>query len=149
MITMSDIQEATKRFFARHWSIADCDGRPAPDWSEPWRLVGAMPSTDKQGCYVLLVGDMVKYIGSGVGRGFGRYKECGLGARTWNYMKWDRSKKTSLAQRVYVMTKPYVDVTSLATIGFPSGYGYLALALEAFLISEFRGKGLINIKSPK
>jgi hypothetical protein len=149
MIAMTDIQRATQRFFDRHWMNTQCGGNPAPEWSAPWNLVGSMPNTDKQGCYVLLANDTVKYIGSGVGKGSGRYKECGLGARTWNYMKWDKSKKASLAERIYMMIPPYRKMTALATIGFLSGYGYLALALEAFLIAEFRDKGLSNVKSTK
>jgi len=149
MTTIKDFQIATERFLKRHWDLRECDGNPPPQWSAVWPLVGGLPNTDKQGCYALLVNDGVKYIGSGVGRGSGRYQECGLGARTATHMRWDKSKKAGLDQRVYVMQQPYTDVTGLITIGFPSGYGYLALALEAFLIAEFRSKGLVNIKSPR
>ena len=40
-------------------------------------------------------------------------------------------------------------VTSVVMIGFPQELGYLALALEAYLIGRFKGEGLKNLKSVK
>lgn len=142
MLTQMRLKMATQEFFARHWNTVSCEGIESPEWSAPWALAGSIPNTDKQGCYAFLAGDSVKYIGAGVARGTGIYKECGLGARTANYMRWAKEKGLKDGQRVYEMKPQYRDVTALLTLGFPSGYGYLALALEAFLIAEFKDQGL-------
>lgn len=149
MLTEIHLKAATQEFFARHWNTASCGGIESPEWSTPWTLVGSIPNTGKQGCYAFLVGNSVKYIGSGVAKGAGIYKECGLGARTAHYMRWAKEKGRQDGQRVYEMKPQYCDVTALLTIGFPSGYGYLALAVEAFLIAKFKDQGLQNIRSTK
>ena len=149
MITRDDLREATRRFFAKHWNPALCDQHEPPDWSEPWELVGEMPGSARQGCYALVEGGVVTYIGKGGGRGSGGYPECGLGKRIGAYMRRAKDKGRTDGQRVYEFRELYRKHTGIMTIAFPSGYGYLALALEAYLIAEFTDKGLTNKHSMK
>jgi hypothetical protein len=78
----------------------------------------------------------VVYIGLGTSRGRGKHKEHGIGARlNQQVLVWDRAMTSDLANRVYKPKDEWKEITEIYTFGFPSGYGYLACAFEAYLIS--------------
>lgn len=145
MIEFSSIENATLEFFELHW----CQSKlpTYPEWSPEYRFVGEIFNNSKQGCYVLFKNESVLYIGSAVSSGSGIYKECGIGERFNHYLAWDKTKTTEIQNRHYIPVGAIEDITSVRTIGFPSGFGYLALALEGYLIARFKDKGLRNIKS--
>jgi hypothetical protein len=147
MIKFSSIESATIQFFKLHWSSKELP--PFPEWSDEYHFVGEIFNNEKQGCYVLLKDNSVVYIGSAVSKGNGLYTECGIGYRFNKYLRWDKTKAKDINQRHYLPKEEIADITSARTIGFSSGFGYLALALEAFLIVRFKDQGLRNIKSPR
>jgi len=144
MITFPQIESATLEFFGQHW--APTIGLPSPTWSEEYRFVGEIYNNQYQGCYVLMKEDAVIYVGSAVSKGRGRYRECGIGERFNAYLRWDKSSPSTIQTRVFKPRESISGVTAARTIGFPSGHGYLALALEAFLIARFKEHGLHNIR---
>ncbi|MGD9303799.1 MAG: hypothetical protein PVF79_06005 [Desulfobacterales bacterium] len=98
---------------------------------------GAAPYGDRQGCYALIADNDVIYIGLGASRGWGIYKEHGIGARlSQHVMHWDRSIPAKIENRVFKPQTKWNGVSAVYTYGFPSGYGYLACSLESFLISR-------------
>lgn len=151
MVTLEDIKSATTEFLARHWNSERLARHKLPQWSGEYGFLGVRPEArEMQGCYAFLEGEQVVYIGSAVSRGRPPYEECGIGARLNQYTTWDRDKGLVEGKRAYRMKHPSLqNVTSIVLIGFPSGLGYLALALEAYLISRFKSEGLKNVKSVK
>lgn len=149
MVTMADIQSATDEFIKKHWNSGACGEFSEASWKEWVAFTGEIPNNDKQGCYALGVDERVFYVGSAVSRGAGKYTGNGIGKRLGDYAIWDRTKKASGGRRVYCMRDGFDPNTRVFTFGVPVPYGYLALALEEFLISRFKGDGLVNIKSTK
>lgn len=130
------LKRETDRFISLHWKGDYCkEGPDQLEW-RTWNMQGAMPHQEKQGCYALLSGDTIVYIGSGTSRGGGRYAGWGLGSRVTTHTRL--SKKGKLEDRAYEPNVYWKEkgVTGLMTFGFPEGFGYLALALEAYLISK-------------
>jgi hypothetical protein len=137
--TIATLKSGTREFFSRHWDRRRLG--PAPTWSSAWEFLGGIPNNDRPGCYVLLQGEDVVYIGSAVGKGKARYPNSGLGGRLQAYCSRDFSVKASdVASRRYKPTATANGVTALATIGFETKHWYLATALELFLIDRLRPK---------
>ncbi len=137
MVTMADIQRATDEFIKKHWNSRACGEVPDASWKEWAALTGEIPNNDKQGCYALVVGGRVVYVGSAVSRGAGKYTGNGIGKRLGDYTTWDRTKKGSGGRRVYCMCDGFDPNTRVFTFGVPVPYGYLALALADYLILGF------------
>jgi hypothetical protein len=137
-VSFTHLEHATREFFRLHWTLTESP----PKWSqESWCGIGPIPSHDRPGCYALLQGDSVLYIGSAVGRGSARYKDFGLSLRVGRYLSRDRDVRRDDGLPVYAFRYDY---TALHTIGFPRDMAYLVIALEYFLIGRF--PELINKK---
>ncbi|MDZ4097137.1 MAG: hypothetical protein U1E13_00410 [Methylophilaceae bacterium] len=129
------LDKLTREFFERHWQKSF---GPEPTWSEPWSVIGQgpVPNGDKQGCYFLYQGPNPFYLGLGVSRGSGLYREHGIGIRLYGHVLCiDASKGIQNNKGFYMPREKWKSVTHLRTIGFPSGYGYLAPSLELFLLN--------------
>ena len=139
-ITMAEVEEKTREFLNLHWNrnaqqLAEID---LPDSWGVYGFIGIVPHGNRQGCYALIRHGEVIYIGLGASRGYGIYAGNGIGARLNNHvLKWDSKVPSDPANRKYGLKDYWKEkgVTEVCTFGFPSGYGYLAPALEAFLIS--------------
>ncbi len=134
MLTL--LENQTKQFFERHWNLEIS----YPEWDGRWRFgPGEIPNQNKQGCYALLDdADTIIYIGVGAGRVSGKYEGCGIGSRLNQHWRVkNKSKNAPLSEREYEPISKWKErgVSSILTLGFPEGYGYLAYALEAYLIS--------------
>ena len=137
-LTKSNLQSVTNDFFKLHWNDKDL-GQP-PSWDGVWNFKGTVPNHDTPGCYALLAGDEVIYIGVGARKGSGHYEEHGLGARISSYWrKLAPGSKTKEAQDcIYQPVKKWQErgVDTILTLGLPRGRGYLAYSLEAYLIAR-------------
>jgi len=148
--TISDVEETTKSFLQLHWNGEQLSGIELPDVWAAYNLKGAIPYGDRQGCYALLNDNHVIYIGLGASRGGGLYREHGIGARLVNHvLRWDRSIAADIENRVYVPQDRWSSITEIYTYGFPSGYGYLACSLEAYLISRLDPRENVTKTSSK
>jgi hypothetical protein len=131
MISFSDVEQTTERFFQNHWPT---HFGQHPSWNEAWGFEGSMQGHDQQGIYVLL-GDArnVLYIGVGASLGTGRYAGHGLGSRTNRYMR-----TLSRKQKQYTPTSPWKErgLSEIITLGFAQEHAYLAYGLEAFLLGQ-------------
>lgn len=119
----------TADFFNLHWNssqIAD----EAPLWSAPWLLEGAAPNFNRQGVYAFVKGAEVTYIGSGTGKGKKGYEGHGLGARLGSYIR------VAEVGRYYAIDPRLEEADHVLTIGFPQGYGHIAVALEYYLLAR-------------
>jgi len=133
--TVVDLKQRTRIFRDRHWDPERLGA--APSWSKPWRFQGGIPNHNLPGCYALLRGDELVYIGTGAGKGKLKYIGHGLGSRLHNYCSRDFTVKAKdLASRRYKPTARASGITAVATIGFDAQYWYMASALEAFLIDR-------------
>jgi len=136
-LTVNNVEEKTKEFLKLHWRTELLESVELPEAWAAYNLKGAVPYGDRQGCYALVEDDQVVYIGLGASRGGGLYSEHGLGARLNSHvLKWDRSIASDIESRVYLPQDRWTNITEIFTYGFPSGYGYLACSLEAYLISK-------------
>lgn len=131
MKTNKDLILNTKIFFKSYWNVKNDE---IPDWSEKWNFNETIPNNDKQGCYALFNNEEIIYIGSGVGKGSGTYKNNGLGFRLKRYFKVNKSSKVNTNK--YVQTDDWNEVTSIRTIGFTNEHYWLASALEIYLINK-------------
>jgi hypothetical protein len=132
-ITVQRLRTATEEFFRLHWNLPEAP----PTWFErPFTGVG-FPSTTGHlpGCYALARETGVVYIGSAISRGKTRYVGYGLHSRLLSYVRRDRSVRRPDGQHVWSFTRGH---SSIYTIGFPLKRGYLALALEHFLVGRFQ-----------
>jgi hypothetical protein len=147
--TVVDLKQRTRTFLARHWDPGRLGA--APSWSKPWRFQGSIPNHDLPGCYALLQGDEVVYIGAGAGKGKLRYIGHGLGSRLQNYFARDFTvKATDLGGWQYRPTARAPGITAVATIGFGVRYWYMAHALEAFLIDRLHpARNAVGKRWPK
>jgi hypothetical protein len=148
MTTIKDIERATKDFLEKHWNSVKCGDFGTTNREEWEKLVGTTPNSTKQGCYVFILNDGAFYVGSAVSKGSGIYVECGIGDRLNDYTEWARDAGALNGKRSYRVKGNLDAQTRIFTLGFPSGFGYLALALEAYLIVQFKGD-LKNIKATK
>ncbi len=136
---MADVEKETRNFLNLHWNAQQLTDVDLPDSWGAYSFIGNVPYGDRQGCYALVKDSEVIYIGLGASRGYGKYAECGIGARLNSHVLiWDRSVPANSGSRKYEPKESWKrkGVTEVHTFGFPSGYGYLAPALEAFLISR-------------
>jgi hypothetical protein len=144
MATIEDIKLATNKFFELHWASQELGDQP--QWSDEYNLVGTIPNNELPGCYCLMVNTKVVYIGSSVRKSDGTYEHSGIGARSNDYLQWDKSTTRGSEKTRYTPRPPHSDVTSMYTIGFPTQNSHMAVALEAFLLRQFRDAGLRNIR---
>ena len=131
-----DVYEPSlKDFFERHWN-EHAVGKEAPTWSGVWNFKGSVPDNDKQGCYALLTDEgSVIYIGVGGAKG------DGLGKRISQYWKVaDGGHRVPIEDRPYEPTEKWSQrkVGQIRIISFPEPRGYLAYALESYLIARLR-----------
>jgi hypothetical protein len=139
--TVEQLKISTKKFFELHWNWEQIKVDPKNDcrkieWEIYEGMKGEIPYGKCQGCYAVVQDDELIYIGLGASRGYGKYKEHGIGARIGHIIKWDRSNTTLTKERVYIPKEHWQGITAIYTFGLPSGYGYLASSLEAYLIRE-------------
>jgi hypothetical protein len=130
MITIEDLKLRTSEFFQKHWGNED----DPPRWSERWLFKDTIPNQEKKGCYAMLSGEEIIYIGVGAGRGSGQYDQAGLGSRLHRYWRVKESNRSNPdGSTNYRPSTEWKEVTSIVTIGFAE-FTYLAYSLEAFLI---------------
>ncbi len=135
--TLSLLKSHTADFFHMHWNSQFIQF-DMPRWSEPWQFLGRIPNYDKQGVYVFVKDDFVTYIGCGIASIKGRYKGHGLGKRIYSYLRvLEEGKYSAVDSRLK-------DADCLITIGFPDGCGYMAIALEYYLLTKITTVHNIN-----
>lgn len=135
MATISDLKPETARFFSLHWPASAGNEPVWLNW-DPF-LVGPAPHNGLGGCYALFEEGELIYIGKAIAKGGGATPGYGISRRLANHVvrrDWDAG--TNLNRLI----EPWLQVTSIYTIGFPRELEYLALALEGFLIREFSPK---------
>lgn len=134
MTTIKDIQKETNLFFEKHWSQKITENYPK--WKYNWKWEGSLPNYEKGGVYTLFNDDaQLVYVGLGISRGGGQYKECGLSRRLLSHVITTNKEK---GRGYYVPQSNWPEVKSIATIGFDKEYTYLAAALEIYLIEKFK-----------
>ncbi len=130
-MSIRSLKIRTRKFFSQHWLDNEI-GIDPPVWSGLWDLKGPMPNHDKQGVYAFLKEGSVTYIGVGAGKGKAGYEGYGLGPRVNSqYMRLNQERNG-----YYAIDQKLDGADGIVTIGFPEGFGYLAVALEQFLISR-------------
>ena len=128
--TVEALRRETGQFFRRHWNVDACGCNP-PEWrSTPARFTGSVPCHDMGGCYALVEGGVVVYIGLGASHGGGLYPEHGISRRLLKHAIRQDSEG-----RCEPQTK-WSSVTEIWTIGFGHDLKYIALALEDYLIGS-------------
>ncbi len=140
--TMKRIERVTKEFLALHWNGNALDDKVV-QWDRRWKVwrftPGEIPDHFRSGCYALCKDEDVLYIGSGVSTSAGKYPEHGLARRLQKHWRVKEGfRKSPVKDRQYEPSGPWKDkgINSIWTFGFPEGFGYLSLALEAYLISK-------------
>lgn len=127
--SVETLTQQTRRFLELHWNPEHIEEAP-PVWSQAWRLKGSAPNFDRQGVYAFVKDGLVTYIGSGVGKGKKGYEGHGLGSRLGGYVR-------VVAQGEYRATDARLaEADHVITIGFPAGFGHLAIALEYYLLAR-------------
>ncbi|MHA6205465.1 hypothetical protein ACXU4B_13645 [Dyella soli] len=129
-MTIQSLEKKTGEFFLRHWANT---GLSIPEW-QCWDdfLHAPVPSYNLGGCYALFQGSSLIYVGSGISRGSGRYRDQGISTRMMKHVySTDRDKPG-----MYKLCDKWAAVTAIFTIGFPNECAYLAVALETYLIRE-------------
>jgi hypothetical protein len=133
-ITPQRLRTATEEFFRLHWNLPE----PPPSWCKrPFVGIGALHAGELPGCYALARKTGIVYIGSAVSRGNVRYVGYGLHSRILRYIRRDRSVHRPDGERVWSFTHGH---SGIYTIGFPLERGYLAIALEHFLVGRFQNQ---------
>ena len=130
-LSRNRLVKETEHFLALHWP----PNESKPTWSDkPWTGIDSVPHYNLQGCYALLRGDRITYIGSAFGRGNTLRRGFGISSRLAGYyVRRDRTVIREDKVPVYTFRHGY---TAAYTIGF-SCYSYLAIALEHYLIGRF------------
>lgn len=142
MITIDNLISTTNDFFSCYWNPKN--GK-IPIWEKSeWVFNGTIPNHDKQGCYALLKNDEIIYIGIGISKGSGVYKNHGLGYRLKRYFKVN--KNLQLNPNKYLPTENWQNLTSVITIGFPNEHFCLAAALEIYLVYHLNPSRNKNLK---
>ncbi|WP_018984910.1 GIY-YIG nuclease family protein [Salinimonas chungwhensis] len=132
MSSIENLIEHTNNFFNLHWP--ESLNRPRPEWKSDWNWQGSVPHHDKRGVYCLFdgAGDIL-YLGIGASVGGGKRVGFGISRRLLAHViTTDKTK----GRGHYIPKRRWADVNSLAAIGFPNEYSYLALALEDYLIEK-------------
>ena len=139
--TIKTLQNLSSHFFALHWPN-NIHFSPPLEWSE-WDFNDGVPNSDKPGCYAILNDkDEIIYIGVGAGKGSGLYQGFGLGSRIRG--SWQVSKnKANKNKYEFVDRWTEKGASILITLGIDHAFGYLAYALEVFLIQNMSPK--INV----
>ena len=142
MCQLSELIKTSELFFLRHWDKKNQSNTPV--WKNNWEWKGSVPYHNKGGVYALLNdSEEVIYIGLGVSKGGGKYKEHGISRRLLSHViKKDPAKKGT-----FIPKKKWSNVKDIAAIGFDYEESYLAASLEAFLIRELKPEmNLVNKK---
>ncbi len=132
MNSIESLVEHTNTFFNLHWP--ESLNSPRPEWKSDWNWQGSVPHHDKRGVYCLFdgAGDIL-YVGLGASVGGGKRVGFGISRRLLDHViTTDKTK----GRGHYIPKKRWADVGSLAAIGFPNEYSYLAPALEDYLIEK-------------
>jgi len=132
-ISIKSLKKHTKDFFNLHWN-EQLIGSSAPEWSREWRLIGSAPKYEKQGVYAFVDDDEITYIGSGVSKGKKGYEGHGLGTRIAAYVRVEKDGQYKAHD------ERLAEAGALVTIGFPLGYGHIAIALEYYLLARIPTK---------
>ena len=128
--SLDDLKRETDTFFHRHWVTAEIGAAP-PKWeSSPSRFTGSIPNYNKGGCYALIEGGTVVYIGVGTRLGAGRYTEHGISLRLLSHVIHP------VGEGRHEPRERWSSVTEILTIGFDPGQTYLAPSLEDYLIGK-------------
>ena len=131
--TVELLKKETNEFFMRHWDENIIGSKP-PLWHEiSVPFDGSVPNYDKAGCYALVDGDSVIYIGIGVSEGFGPYMEHGISRRLLNHVIKGKEHHTA--------REKWLNISRILTIGFNKQYKYMALSLEDYLIWKLKPIG--------
>jgi hypothetical protein len=146
METFKNLKLETLEFFRLHWPA---DKEFPKDWADPiaFPLRPPLENNQHQGCYVLLSGDVIRYIGVGLSRGSERYKNHGIGNRITHVIQIDKAASQLLGSRVYKTRERWNGITHISTIAFPE-MSYMAAALEIFLISKLNPDLTFNLNRP-
>ena len=133
-ITPQRLRTARDEFFRLHWNLL---GTP-PTWCKrTFTGVGALDAGELPGCYALVRGTGIVYIGSAISRENPRYVGYGLHSRILSYMRRGRLIQRTDGRRVWSFRHGH---SGIYTIGFPLERGYLAIALEHFLVGRFQNQ---------
>lgn len=128
-VTHQQLLQATTEFFTHHWVIEKLGQHPSWQNWEPF-LIGSEPNYQHPGCYAVFFGSDLRYIGSGTSRGNNRYVEHGISRRLRGHVyKVDSTRRPNGCK----LLPKFAGATAIYTLGLP-GVGYLAPALEAYLI---------------
>jgi|SRR4029079_10513646 len=135
MISLSDLQEASKVFFARHWRSNEEAG-PPPEWQE-WTpfLFSTVPNHGLGGCYALFESEALIYVGLGASRGNVAYPGYGITRRLMDHVI---SSDKNRGKDWSTLKPDWLNVSAIYTIGLRSEDVYLAPALESYLIRELK-----------
>jgi len=136
------LNKATDEFFQKYWSIEKNGQHPYKWENNAWEFTGSIPNNDKKGCYALVKGDEVRYIGVGIGNSSERYVGSELGDRLkryWQVNKDNDSHNEYKARSVWEGE----EFTGIITIAFDEEHFPIAAALEVYLIREL-GPTLLN-----
>jgi hypothetical protein len=120
--------------FSATWLKPDVNMR---DWSWPWDLSTEIPNQSMRGCYAILSGEEVIYIGVGLGKSTEQYEGAGLGDRLKRYWQLNPNRNEP-GQRQYQFREDWKEATSLVTLAFEPDHFFLAAALEIYLIRELK-----------
>jgi hypothetical protein len=129
-VTMDAVRRSTEAFFNMHWACA-CE---RPKWGEIWTFTGVYEDLRKPGCYAVLSGDAVLYLGVGASVHDGSDRDGGLGRRMKRFWRQSPGKKTGQYEPVQKWDGHHI--TGLCTIGFHHRHAYLANALELYLLAK-------------
>ncbi|WP_144439642.1 hypothetical protein [Halomonas chromatireducens] len=132
MSSIDALIDSTDEFFRRHWT--SCIAHPTPEWKADWDWKGSVPHHDKRGVYALFdEAGKVIYVGLGASVGGGDRTGYGISRRLLAHViTTDKTR----GRGHYVPQGKWSEVSSLAAIGFPNEYSYLAPALEDYLIER-------------
>ncbi|MBK5212562.1 MAG: hypothetical protein JJE55_02735 [Flavobacteriaceae bacterium] len=131
MVNVIDLKKATSEFFSK-FCKKEAFGE-FPEWSSRWEFKGSLPNNERKGCYAILCGDEVIYVGLGISNS---NKGSGIGSRVSKY--WMSTNEVINGERKYISTSN--DITSIITLPFENGTYYLAAALEVYLIYNLKLK---------
>lgn len=125
----TNLVKCTQEFFSMHWNITEA----IPEWDFSWNYMGPVPNYLLGGVYALLKGDEVIYIGLGISRGSGIYKDRGLSRRLMAHV-CHAAPKGYTTDVILLERWLSMGVDKVATIGFSEKRNYMAAALEDYLI---------------
>lgn len=131
MPSRDDLRIATGNFFDLHWGL-DLD---FPEWDFSWKFVGPVPNYLFGGLYALFSDEKLLYVGLGASRGGGIYQDRGISRRLLAHVLKPASHDEYMDYKLNDRWNE-AGANSVATLGFPAEYNYLAPALEDYLIGR-------------